>query len=200
MVRALTFVLAILLTLTAGSSPAYAVETGDIDETIFVDALEEVAPVADTYDFSGSSGSPYDGNVSSTLLDVVDRFGHHLALTDHYVFFRGGQYDYYLYFGDGLTLSGTSFTGANLGCLYISSTSSYSSHYTLEYLEGQSLNLSVGDYLVYSDLGFYPGLMFDTSYYDFVLVFVLIVVALCCFLYRIFKFTLRRATEHEQDC
>lgn len=138
------------------------------------------------------SGSVYDGTFSASLLTYFQSFFPKIPWGSHYVCFRGGQYDYYLYFGPGLSYENAVFTGDGLECLYIDTDNDYRSGYQLYYSSGNSLNLSVNDNIVFSDLGYYPSLDNSSSSHLQIILFVLILFGLCSVIRSILGFTLRR--------
>lgn len=137
------------------------------------------APASVPYD-SISSNSAYIGFFASMLPKI--------PWGDDYVFWRSGQYAYSFAFGD-LYYSGGVFTGDDLSIMVLTTSNGYSGHVSLGSSSG-SLNLDCSDYVVYSNLGYYP-LLDSQSFYLEALIFCL-VVGLCCSCFRyIWSFLLR---------
>lgn len=134
-----------------------------------------------------------DGNISSTYLTYFQDILSGLSPLDDYVFFRSGQYDYTLIVGD-LTYADSVFSGKDYTAYTISTnsgTSAYSSVYKYTVTSGSNFSLSVGSYLVYSNLGSYPILEDRSSVYGYATLFLLVVIAVCMLVRPILNFTYR---------
>lgn len=101
--------------------------------------------------------SPYDsGTVSATYLTLFEQIlnkNYH----DDYIIFRSGQYSYSMLVGD-IELNGSTFTSDSVKeYTYKSSTTQgYNQQYEFHTLDNQKLNMNVGNYIIYSNLGDYP--------------------------------------------
>lgn len=140
------------------------------------------------------AAEPYaDGNISTTYITIYRDIANNIGINDDYVFFRSGQYEYKMYVGDLENLDST-FTGTELTCYTITTNSgtTYNSTYTYDITTGETLTLTCGDILVYSNLGGYPN-FFERGDNNEVALLLLGGVAFVCFLIsRIFSFNLRR--------
>lgn len=132
---------------------------------------------------------PYDSvSTNSTYVDFFASMLPKIPWGDDYVFWRSGQYAYTLVIGD-LDYSGGVFTGDDLSFVVLTTSNGYSGHVSLGSSSG-SLDLDCSDYVVYSNLGFYP-LLDSQSFYIEAIIFCL-VVGLCCSCFRyIWSFLLR---------
>lgn len=122
-----------------------------------------------------SYGEPYDGSMSSSVVqyfkDVVEK----LPYNAHYVLFRSDRYRYRLVFSDDLEYTGGVFRSED--AQYIE----YYSYDTGTWTQGQegSFSLTPRSILVYSDLGNYPVLVEGVKNYEFkALLFCVIVFGL----------------------
>lgn len=137
------------------------------------------------------SGSVYNGSFSSSILTYFQGLFPKIPWGAHYVCFRGGQYDYYLFFGSDLSFSGSSFSGDGLECVHLYTYSSSGSGYQLSSSSDNSLSLAVNGYVVYSDLGYFPCLASDSSI-DMIILFWLVLIFLSGLIRSIWQFLLRR--------
>lgn len=129
-----------------------------------------------------SYGSPYDGSISSSVLTYFKGMVEKLPPDVHYVLFRSSQYEYRLVYGSGLELSGNRFSGS--GMKYITYETRYS---TMSNGNEGNFSLTVGSYLVYSDLGdYYPVLVEGVKSYEFKALLFVAVVALLLVFYKAF--------------
>lgn len=136
----------------------------DIDFYDWQRATGSDATPSNVTPFSAYS-DPYDGSISTSVLqyfrDVVEK----LPPDVDYVFFRSGQYDYRLVYSDSLELSGTNFSAGNAS--YISYNNRYSAPVWAAGNEGH-FSLTAGSSLVYSSLGdYYPVLLQGVKSYEF---------------------------------
>lgn len=100
------------------------------------------------------------GNLSSTYTQYFKDILSGSKLTDKYVAFRSGQYDYKMIVGD-LEYNSSKFTSSATCKVYTFSTGSsgYNNTYTYNVSEVGSVSLSVDDEIIYSNLGDYPELI-----------------------------------------
>ena len=104
---------------------------------------------------SSSYSSIYSGVApNSAYLDWAAALLPKIGWMDDYVFFRAGQYEYVVAVGD-LDWSGGVLSGSDLVLYSLVTTSGYSNDYVYSVGIG-SVRLSVGDDLVYSNLGGFP--------------------------------------------
>lgn len=73
---------------------------------------------------------------------------------EHYVIWRGGQYDYYCAVGD-ISYTGSSYVGVNCDIYHLSTGRDYQTGYTWTYSQ-QDITVSRNGMLVWSDLGGMP--------------------------------------------
>lgn len=102
----------------------------------------------------------YDGNISSSYVTYFKDIVSGIGFNDNYVGFRSGQYEYTLVTGK-MELSNGEITLLEKGMIYTfdQSNSSYNSHTTYNYNEIDNFSVSVGDNILYTDLGNYPQLV-----------------------------------------
>ena len=123
-------------------------------------------------------------------LSVDSRFlglGRHIGY-NNYVYYRCGQYQYVIVYGD-LAFDSASnvFSGSDLAWISLSTNSSGSTYYSWGHGTFSSFSLSVGDSLVYSNLGFYPGISFDTYQFDILIPLILAALVLLIVLLGVIK-------------
>lgn len=140
---------------------------------------------------SAASYEPYDGNMSSTYVTIFRDIVGKIPLTEDYVFFRSGQYEYMLISGD-LEYTGGSFTGQAVTVYRIVTDTAYNSRYSYFQTEETNFSLAPGSGLVYSNLGHYPDLIDRGSFYSFASVLLLLVCVCMSLIRSIFNFTMRR--------
>lgn len=108
------------------------------------------APLED-YEISAFSvdGSAYNGSFNSTAYNYFES----IIIKNsgvNYVAFRGSQYNYYLFYGDNLTLNGSTFSGSGLtSVLY----RTQSGDNTVTVTKNDSLSINSGTAFIYSNLG-----------------------------------------------
>ena len=141
-----------------------------------------------------TAAEPYqDGNISTTYTAIFEDIASKLKLTDDYVFYRSGQYEYKMYTGE-LRISGTTISGSGLKSYTITTgTGSYNQNNTYQYSvqENQSLTLNCGDDLVYSNLGDYPNLIERGDNIETALLLLGGIAFVCFLTSRIFSFSTR---------
>lgn len=121
-------------------------------------------------------GSPYDGTISSTYVDIARDCMWNLGWFDNYVFWRIGQYEYGFAYGN-IEYNNRTFTASNATILRITAPSNYSGALTVSTTE-DSLSLSTGGRLVYSNLGGYPQLDSRKYLYDEVMYIGMVAIGL----------------------
>lgn len=136
-----------------------------------------------------ASSGVYDGTISSTYVTFFDRLAPHFGLAD-YVMFRSGQYSYCCYWGS-ISYDGV-FSGSGLDCVTLTVPSSgYSSGYSWVYTSDCDIDLSPGNALVYSNLGYYPALTGGISASACLLLVVIVSACFCAFLRGVLAFVYR---------
>lgn len=131
--------------------------------------------------------SIYDGSISSSYVTYFKDILAGVPFNKNYVAFRSGQYTYTMVVGE-LEYNGNSLTLIGDGKEYIFTTSSgYNSYPTYNVYDITSFSLSLGDYLVYSDLGDYPQLMERGEKYEVFTAVLLCVALLCIVVGRFFR-------------
>ena len=127
-----------------------------------------------------------EGNLSSTYVTYFRDTISGMSFKDNYVAFRSGQYTYTMVVGD-LDFNNGTFTLNENGKEYVYSTSSgYNSRYTYEVNEISNFSLSVGDNIIYSDLGDYPQLEERGAKYEILSSVLLCVMCISVVINRIF--------------
>ena len=135
---------------------------------------------------TASAAEPYtEGNISTTYITIYRDIAAKLSPFDDYVMFRSDQYEYQMWVGDLDESDGVISSASDLLVYTISTNSSsgYSSAYIYTVTTGSALSLTVGDNLVYSNLGNYPDLIERSGYYE-TATLLLLLVALCLFILR----------------
>lgn len=132
-----------------------------------------------------------DGGIGTTYTsyfqDILDKY----PVTQDYVYFRSGQYQYYLCVGD-FELEGSVFTGEEYDYYMITTSSTYGTNYlTLNSGKSTGLSLDVSDHLVYSNLGHFPSLIERGDLYGYATTFVLVVIGCCALVRPLFGFVYR---------
>ena len=108
-----------------------------------------------TYAARSVSFGSYD-NVGTNNLTMFQGLASKVSPSDSYVYARTGNYSYVFAWGD-LQLEGTTFSGSADYAVY-ERTSNNTSTYTFSVYHDDNFQLRAGSYLVYSDLGNYPGI------------------------------------------
>lgn len=127
------------------------------DESFEVDSLpaDEAAPAPLSIS-SSLTGSPYGSVTGGTYWELAEGIvAKSASATDDYLFYRSGEYEYYLLMGD-LSLSGSMVSGADVRAVrFWRSGYGYDGNWYTE--SGTvSCSVSVGDFIVASSLGDYP--------------------------------------------
>lgn len=146
-------------------------------------ALLACVAIAQAIPTQAQAQSVYSGDLISP--DALGFFRDTLNAADlntDYVVFCSGDGVYTLAIGD-LTLAGSSFTGDSVD-LYTYSAAGYSVSHGV-------LDLEVGDFLVYSNLGKYPTLIERGSLYEFSTILLLCVGLIAVLIHSIFSFSYR---------
>lgn len=125
-----------------------------------------------------ASYSVYDGNPSNTYIQYYKDILAGLPITENYVVFRSGQYDYKMVVGDIVQNNGL-FTSDKECKVYSfsQSTTGYNSVYTYDVTTIDSLVLDSENRIVYSDCGDYPELEERGAKYE--ILTAILIVAIC---------------------
>lgn len=133
-----------------------------------------------------------EGNLSSTYTTIFEDVVSGISPSKNYVYYRSGQYEYTLAVGDNMKLvDGIVYSTENTDLYIITTASGYNSNYTYSISSVPDFQLSLGDSLVYSNLGDYPLLEERGVLYEYLQTYIIIIFALCCFVRSIFAFTYR---------
>lgn len=182
-----------LLLITLCSAQASALEGVYLIDDDTMTFYQYIEPTAESGTYAVGDGSIYDGTISTTYLTIFRDVVSNLGIFDDYVFYRSGQYEYALIAGD-LNYDGTRIRLSGSGTQYVLTyQSNYGSdnYYHWEVSDISSFSLTMGDYLVYSNLGNYPTLEGRETIYAFGTFFTLCVLGLCALLRSCFGYVLR---------
>ena len=134
-------------------------------------ALSAAAPA------SAATPDIYEGTISTSMLEYFSDILIKVPPTQNYVLIRSSQYIYVMYVGD-FEWNGSNFYAASADAYSIATNSGYNSHYTFNVSTISDLTIRPGDYLVYSDLGPYPGLREPVEVWGYFLLVTLFVLLL----------------------
>lgn len=122
----------------------------------------------------------YDGNISTSYLTYFKDID--IPFNYHYVFVRTNQYNYELLVGQ-LTYTGSGFVSSDPVLYYrLSTGSGVNSYNTWVHGVYDSLDLSVSDQIVFSDLGDYPQLHERGSKHEMLQTILIVIIGLCSFI------------------
>lgn len=107
---------------------------------------------------SAATYTPYEGNISTSYLTYFEDLLPKIKLTDHYVFFRSGQYDYVMVVGDIEHDNGIFSSETDCTVYTLSSSSGYNSYNSYYVSTISDFYMVSNDILIYSDLGDFPEL------------------------------------------
>lgn len=132
-----------------------------------------------------------EGNISSTYTSIMEDVLQNTKISEDYVYFRSGQYSYTLITGD-LDLNGSTFTGSDVDRYTITtSTTGYNQTYNYSHSTDTNFRLNAQDYLVYSNLGYYPTLIERGAVYEYATIILLCIIGLCVLMRPLYQFTYR---------
>ena len=142
-----------------------------------------------------STYSPYnDGTIGSNQLQYFRDIVSNLGINDSYVASRTGRYTYQLFAGD-IKYSNGQFMGSQQGSVItvytINTDSSSYGSYTYNVSTDNNFTFNASNYLVYSNLGEYPGLEERSVLYELSSLFILAVIGLCALLRPLFSYVYR---------
>ncbi len=120
----------------------------------------------------------YDGNPSNTYIQYYKDLLASIPLSDNYVVFRSGQYEYQMVVGDIVQNNGL-FTSEKECTVYTFSQTEtgYNGYYTYDVSTISSLVLDSGNKIVYSDVGGYPELEERGAKYE--ILTTILIIAIC---------------------
>lgn len=140
---------------------------------------------------SAASYTLYDGELVPSYASIFRDLVGKISPMEDYVFFRSGEYDYTLIAGELECIAGIfEAPVCTVYRLYVSPDGS--AGYQLFQSEETDFILETGTGLVYSNLGHYPDLIDQTSFYSFASLVLLLACVGMYLLRSIFSFTLRR--------
>lgn len=132
-----------------------------------------------------------DGSLSSTYTTYFRDVVSNISPFDDYIYWRSGQYQYSLVVGDIDYSNGRFSSSGECTHYYFTTSSGYNSTFSYHVDNINDFSLSVGDSLVYSNLGNYPNLTDRGDLYA-LSALILMLIALCLYLLRsVFGFCLR---------
>ena len=139
-----------------------------------------------------NAASVYDGSISTTYITIFRDIASKIPITDDYVFFRSGQYDYMMVVGQ-FDDTGTTISTTGQVTVYTISTNSgsYNNAYEYSVSTESGFSLSPGSALIYSNLRNYPDLIERNDYFEFTALSLMFVGLLCYLLRSFFGFSLR---------
>lgn len=146
--------------------------------------------VLDYLQIALAADSPYEGTISSTILDYFDRYLEKVSYFDDYVLYRSGQYQYTFYFGDFTCDSGV-ISGVADGGVRLTTAYSSGSGYVWTTLLDTSITINTDTAIVYSNLGDFPALERSSDLIDFATLFLFCCVSVCLLVRPIFAFVMR---------
>ena len=139
-----------------------------------------------TFGATAQAYSPYDGTMSNTYVQYFKDILADKNLTDNYVAFRSGQYEYIMVVGD-LEKNENTIALVGSGVMYkFTSSSSYNATYSYTYSNIDDFTLDLTDDIVYTDLGDYPQLIERSARLEEITLIILGVFGLFTIVRRIF--------------
>lgn len=137
---------------------------------------------------SAATHTVYDeGTLSTTYVTYFRDIVSGIGFNDNYIAFRSGQYSYTMVVGD-LEYNKGSFTLNDTGTEYVFTTSSgYNSQNSYTVNSIGNFSVSVGDNIIYSDLGNYPQLVERGAKYEIFTAVLLCVVCVAVVFGRFFR-------------
>ena len=132
-------------------------------ESVLTEPSQEVSADAvqdDSIGLLADYETDTDTNLGTTNTGIFAGLAYKVPFGQHYVYWRDSQYSYRFAYGD-ISLENGVFVGndAITICSYESSASGYNTRYTWDSWTDSDFSLTVGDSLVYSDLGNFPDLI-----------------------------------------
>lgn len=134
-------------------------------------ALSAAAPA------SAATATIYEGNISTSISEYFSDILIKVPPTLNYVLIRSSQYMYVMYVGE-FDWDGSTFYAASADVYSITTNSGYNSVYAFNTSSISDLTISPGDYLVYSDLGPFPGLREPVEVWGYFLLIAMFIMLL----------------------
>lgn len=136
-----------------------------------------------------ASYSVYDGNPNNTYIQYYRDILSGLPITDNYVVFRAGQYEYKMVVGDIVQNNGLFTSETECKVYTFSQTDSgYSGYYEYDISIIDSLVLDTGNKIVYSNLGEYPQLEERGAKYEILTTILIVAICVGCVCRSIFHY------------
>lgn len=126
---------------------------------------------------SAATAAIYEGNISTSMTQYFSDILLKVPPTLNYVLIRSSQYMYVMYVGE-FDWDGSTFYAASADVYSITTNSGYNSIYTFNTSSISDLSISPGDYLVYSDLGPFPGLREPVEVWGYFLMIAMFIILL----------------------
>lgn len=118
------------------------------------ESLDEIVSLLSAYEPDG------DTNLGTTNKGIFEGLAYKVPFGQHYVYWRDSQYAYNFAFGDISFENGVFYGNDTITiCSYETTSSGYNTRYIWDSWSDPNFTLSVGDSLVYSDLGNFPDLI-----------------------------------------
>lgn len=127
---------------------------------------------------SAATAQIYEGNISTSMTAYFSDILLKVPPTLNYVLIRSGQYTYVMYVGE-FSWDGSTFYATSADAYAITTNSGYNSVYSFNVSTISDLTIRPGDYLVYSDLGPFPGLREPVEVWGYLLLIALFILLLC---------------------
>lgn len=135
---------------------------------------------------TAQAAEPYEGTISSTYLQYFRDIVSGIGFNDNYIAYRSGQYDYTMVVGK-FDYDGNTFRLDGDGTRYtITNSNNYNSYYSYSVSTIENLSLTVGDKIIYSDMGLYPQLVDRGAKYETLTTYLLCIALLYIIISRIF--------------
>lgn len=151
--------------MTLISSPVLATEMGAGEEnngTVVEVSLDDVTLSDESVANIAQTVAEYntaDGyNLGTTYVSIFQGVAYKVPFGQHYVYWRNSQNEYCFAYGK-LSYDGSFYSSDPVTVVTYSYDGQYNSQYSYEVSTDSSFSLSVGDSLVYSDLGDFPDLI-----------------------------------------
>lgn len=126
---------------------------------------------------SAATYEVYEGTPSNTYVTYFRDLMGSVPVSDNYIMFRSGQYEYTMIVGEIYKNNDTFSSDTTCTVYTIQNPNSYNSYYNYSIETIDTFSVNVGDKLIYSDIGNYPQFEERSQKYE-ILNTILIVVAL----------------------
>ena len=189
MVRALKILIMCVCLCAVGTGTALAEE-----QILVPDYPVSVLSENEQLELYALSVDAYQGTISTTYLTFFKDIVAGLSIFDDYVFYRSSDNTYTMITGD-IYLSGTTFllngNGAKYEISQVSGSGYNNSYYSLGVSTVSDYTIRAKDFLVYSNLGYYPRLEERGVVYEFAMLTAFIIFGACCLVRPLSNFVLR---------